>query len=68
MAEIKLESIHQLEQLFEVLRWCETTFGPSKLDRLGRWIGGSWCLDKDIYWTFKFVNNKDATLFALKWT
>lgn len=68
MINVKLESINNLARLLEIMYWCETTFGPSKQDRLGRWIGGRWCLDRGLYWSFNFANSQDASLFALKWS
>jgi hypothetical protein len=67
MVKVKLESIREIGQLLEVMDWCETQFGPSKQDKLHRWVGGRWCLDKDLYWTFKFVSSEDAVLFKLRW-
>lgn len=67
MIKIRLDSIQSVDQLIEVMDWCEETFGPCKRDRLGRWTGGRWCIDNDLYWSFKFVNHKDASMFVLKW-
>ena len=66
--KLELESRGSLIRLFEAMEWCEDRFGASKQDRLGRWIGGRWCVDRGFIWTFNFTNNEDATLFVLRWS
>lgn len=65
MTKIKLTAFTHIDQLFEIIDWCENMFGTCKYDRLGRWTGGRWWLDND--YVFVFAHGEDAVLFKLRW-
>ena len=53
-----------------MVRWCEKTLGPGRMEPGDNWLDGydvwytfSWFG----YWTFHFKYDKDATAFALRW-
>jgi hypothetical protein len=48
----------------QINEWCERTFGPGGRSKKLRWRRG-WT-DKDD--TFYFKSDKDAMLFAMKWS
>lgn len=65
MITVKLPSFKSIDSYFEVLTWCDETFGLSKTDRLGRWIGGRWSLITPR--TLAFTHSADAEFFSLRW-
>ena len=65
MIKIKLTAFTYIDQLLDIMDWCDNTFGTYKYDRLGRWTGGRWWVDND--YRFVFAYSEDAMLFKLKW-
>ena len=53
-----------------MLAWCEKTIGPGRVEPGDNWLDG-----EDVwygftwygYWNFYFKNERDATMFTLRW-
>ncbi len=53
-----------------MVRWCENTLGPGRMEPGDNWLDGhdvwytfSWFG----YWSFHFKYKRDSTMFAMRW-
>jgi len=85
MIQIFLEDLplfgFEVKTFTDIYEWLVSHFGESRRDDIGRWIGGSWCLQRVWIpvggyqrvprhrgrWRLQFANEQDATFFMLRW-
>ena len=69
VAKNKLDSTNK--DMFKMMKYCEEMFGPGRIEP----SANNWLDEEDVwyvftwygYWNFYFKNERDATMFILRW-